>query len=147
MKADAMPQTRVNHTPQSFIDHSFEQLRLGDFRQATEKLWGAASLALDEIANKLGYQTQSHNVKNLLFRSLVNQCVDFKQRRQFTQAWHEAQLCHKNFYDDTMDADEVNELGEAIENLVNMMKTLDISKFDKQKFERGLSSYDKSKLF
>ena len=139
LELSSIPQTRITHDPQSFLERAREQLRLDDFRQATEKLWGSASLALGEIASQLGYQTQSHNVKNLLFRILVSQCVDSNERKQWTQAWRDAQFCHKNFYDDSLNAEEVNELGEIVQSLVEMMTTIDLSKFDKQKFERGCS--------
>ena len=145
MPESDLPRTRLIHTPESFLIRASKDLKDGDLRQSTDNLWAASSLALEQAALKLGYQTKSRIIQNRLFFSLVKQC-DILTIHEMNALWNTAQLCHQNFYDNFMDAEQVNYAGFQVQTLVEKIRLLDSGKFDKQLFEDGLSEYERSKL-
>ena len=77
----------------------------------------------------------SHRVKNKLFANLMEQCVvDDDLKEGMRMRWNTAQLLHSNFYNDFMEADQVNENGVIVGKLVSELGKLDLKKFNSEMF-------------
>jgi Archaeal PaREP1/PaREP8 family len=136
--AERLPlaETLIKHTPESFLEHARKELLAGELCQATEKLWGAASSALQDRALELGYKTNSHAFTNALFRSMAGQCSD--NSKELKLLWRSAGACHANFYNSFMLASEVYKARFEIEQLVKEIQSLDLGRFDKAAFQAYL---------
>ena len=88
---------------QEYMAHSEDYLRQGDLKQASEKSWGAAACALKAIAEKRGWNHQSHSLLN----DLSGQFADELGRPSLRDLFAVARSMHQNFYENWFQEDEV----------------------------------------
>lgn len=102
MKAPMTIQQR-SHSALDFLDDADREFASGDIRQASEKLWGAATDAVTAVALERGWSHHSHrDIKNAVFRLVVEQ-DDRLMRSDFTIV----EKFHVNFYHDLMEDHEL----------------------------------------
>ena len=79
-----------------FMERAEYYLRQGDMVQASEKSWGAAACGLKAIAERRGWQHQSHSLLN----DISGQLVDETGRTDLHDMFAVARTMHQNFYED-----------------------------------------------
>lgn len=82
-----------------FIQQADEELERGDYLQASEKAWGAATRALKNIAIQRGWDHTRHKHLYRAVRLLVEETGDREIRLYFNSA----EQLHANFYEGWMD--------------------------------------------
>ena len=85
------------------IQHAEERLALGDRLQTSEKAWGAIAHYLKVIADRRGWQYESHADSFQVARNLAAAENNPRIRRLFSNA-HDL---HRNFYIDTLPLDNI----------------------------------------
>ena len=114
---DLDPQERAKEylkTAEELLRQAKEELERGDFRQAAEKLWGSAALAVKAYAYwKDGKRLASHGelwkYKNKLMRDLGEWVYE---------AWMVASGMHVCFYEGWCDKEDVERATKWVERLV-----------------------------
>ena len=89
------PVNKYASMSREYMERAEDYLRQGDLKQASEKSWGAAACALKAIAERRGWQHQSHS---LLF-DISNQMVDELNRPDLRDMFLSAKSMHQNFYE------------------------------------------------
>lgn len=103
MKAPMTIQQR-SHSALEFLDEADREFAAGDIRQASEKLWGAATDAVTAVALERGWRHRSHrDIKNAVLRLATDQ-DDRLMRSDFTIV----EKFHVNFYHDLMEDHELD---------------------------------------
>lgn len=82
-----------------------EELATGDTRQASEKAWGAAALAIKAVCEERGWVHQSHRALLSAAAQFAREAEDPEMRQDFLSA----SALHTNFYEDEQEADMVQE--------------------------------------
>ena len=110
-------------TAKDFLAASDKEFEAGDYLQASEKLWGAASQAVIALAKRRGMIDNSHGALRMLIRDMAKAEGQPDLRAGFATA----EKLHANFYHSFMDyGDEfafsrevVHDFVHAILGLVN----------------------------
>ncbi|MGC9171068.1 MAG: PaREP1 family protein [Thermoproteus sp.] len=96
--ADADPPERAKtyaETAVEMLQAAEEELRVGDLRQASEKIWGAAALAVKAYAYwKEGKRLTSHGELWRYKDKIAEELGDWVR-----DAWNAANAMHTNFYE------------------------------------------------
>ncbi len=104
-----------------FLARADEELSKGDLRQASEKIWGAAALAVKTLAyEREGLRLTSHRELWEYVARLVAETGD----EEIGRAWRTAVAMHVNFYEGWAPAEEVKRALEEIKSLVEKLKGL-----------------------
>ena len=86
-----------------FLDDSEREFAAGDVRQASEKLWGAATDAITAVALERGWNHESHrDMKNAVQRLAIEPGNDYLDA-QFIAA----EKFHMNFFQTTLEDYEI----------------------------------------
>ena len=88
---------------QEFLVRAEDYLERGDLVQASEKSWGAAACALKAIAERRGWNHQSHS---LLF-DISGQVAEELGKPNLRDMFAVARSMHQNFYENWYQEDEV----------------------------------------
>ena len=91
----------------------------GDYVQASEKFWGAAAEIVKAVAAKRGIELKSHGELFGFVSELTHELGDPELPRLFSSA----SLLHQNFYEDWLPPAMVRNLGEAVKEFVERLKT------------------------
>ena len=96
------------------LDQAREEIRIGDVRQAAEKVWGAAALAVKAYAawrdgRRLASHRELWEYKRVLQGELGSWVSD---------AWAQASAMHTCFYEGWCSADDVKDALERVKRLV-----------------------------
>jgi len=98
-----------------------EELAKGELRQASEKIWGAAALAVKALAyEREGRRLTSHRELWEYVARLVAETGD----EEVGRAWRTALSMHVNFYEGWAPAEEVGRALEEVRGLVEKLKGL-----------------------
>ena len=95
-----------------------EELREGDLRQASEKLWGAAAQMVKAVAQRRGWPHGGHRD---LFQ-VVNRVAEEAADPVLRDLFHQANSLHNNFYEHWMPREFVEGGADRIEELVNKLE-------------------------
>ena len=90
---------------QRYIEQADEEFEKGDLGQASNKAWGAATLALKSIAERRGW---NHNKHGLLY-DISGQVADELALPHLRARFRSANAMHQNYYEDWMAVDEVRD--------------------------------------
>ncbi|AET33241.1 PaREP1 family protein [Pyrobaculum ferrireducens] len=91
-----------------------EELRAGDLRQASEKIWGAAALAVKAYAYwRDGVRLASHGELWRYAKKIADELGNWVH-----DAWNAANAMHINFYEGWATAEQVAEALKRVEKLV-----------------------------
>ena len=96
---------RYVNKAQVYLRQAWEEFEKDDLQQASEKGWGAASQMVKAIAAKQGWRHSRHKSLHRAARRLTEITNDPAYRRLFDVA----DVLHSNFYDDFLDAEDVEE--------------------------------------
>ncbi len=88
---------------EKYVREAEEFLTKGDYVQASEKAWGAASQMVKAIALKEGRELKSHAALWKYMDELSEKLADEELRR----LWRTANALHQNFYENWMPSREV----------------------------------------
>lgn len=103
---------------QNLLAQAQAELDRGDLRQASEKAWGAAALAVKGVAAQRNW---NHNDHGLLF-DVVAQLNDERRRVRLDRLFGRASGLHKNFYEDWMTEMAVQEGIDAVKVLIERLE-------------------------
>ena len=102
MKPEMTIQQR-SHSALYFLDEADREFAAGDIRQASEKLWGAATDAVTAVALERGWGYHSHrDIKNAVQR-MATEHDDTQLQFDFNAA----EEFHINFYHDRLEDYEI----------------------------------------
>ena len=101
-----------------FLEHSRDEFRNGDLREASEKAWGAVAHALKAIAVHRGWQHNSHYLLHAISDQLGR---EFDQTKFFDHLAIASSM-HQNFYENNRGEDAV---AYAIDDIERFLAKLD----------------------
>ena len=101
-----------------YMKEAEEYLNKGDYVQASEKAWGAASQMVKAVAAKKGKDLKSHSELHSFVLTLKNEVKDPELRR----LWQAATSLHQNFYENWLPADFVRESIEDVKEFIKRIK-------------------------
>ncbi len=107
-------------TAQEFLTASDREFAAGDTLQASEKLWGAAAHAIMAVAQQRALEHGTH-------RALVNAARTIADDVHDEQLWSgilAAQHFHSNFYNGTMEDEDITYDRPSVHRFVPLMLTL-----------------------
>ena len=102
-REEAMTIAERTHAALAFLEDAEREFAAGDVRQASEKLWGAATDAITAVALERGWNHASHrDMKNAVQRLAVEQ-DDPLLHAQFAAV----EKFHINFFHDALEDHEI----------------------------------------
>ncbi len=114
----ALKSTNYLEEAKKFLEQAKEELKKGDVRQAAEKVWGAAALAIKAHAlAKEGKRLASHG-----------QLWEYKRKLEklfgewVSDAWAQATSMHVCFYEGWCNEEDVEEALKRVERLVKTIE-------------------------
>jgi len=142
---DDVPAKVLDQTLLSLLEHAQEDINAGALREASEKLWKAASLAVDNVCREVGIQTASDRIKNNLLVTITKQCGMSEERKtELIISWGLAQNLHRNVFDDDLETLSVTLGAEGVEWLAQELSNIDVRKIDREAFLKSLSESERS---
>jgi hypothetical protein len=105
---------------EKYLRDAEELLAKGDYVQASEKLWGSATLMVKAVASSRGVSVSSHGELFSYVRKLGKELGNPELRRLFSVA----STLHQNFYENWLSGDVVREYAEDMKQLVGELKKL-----------------------
>ena len=107
-------------TGQRYMRQADAEFEKGDFLQASEKAWGAASEHIKALAALRGMPHESHRE----IRIAVNQIVIETGWRQVRPLFAVAEGMHANFYEAWMPEEEVEDGIESVKTLLALLENI-----------------------
>jgi hypothetical protein len=105
---------------EKYLRDAEELLARGDLVQASEKLWGSATLMVKAVAASRGVLVSSYGELFSYVRRLGEELGNPELRRLFSVA----STLHQNFYENWLSGDVVREYAEDVKQLVGELKKL-----------------------
>ena len=105
-------------TSRRFIEQAEEELRRGDGLQASEKAWGAAAHAVKSIAEREGWDHNSHAD---LFRA-VRRISETASDPDIIVLFNTANSLHQNFYEGWLDDRYIARSIEFVKRLLDKLE-------------------------
>ncbi len=115
------PEDLVEHykaLSDKYLAEAKELLKEGNLVQVSEKLWGAAALAVKMVAARRRLKLERH-------RSLwdfVSELSSEKQDKDIIRFFHISNSLHRNFYENQMNQEAIEIALEDIEQLITRLK-------------------------
>ncbi|MDJ0269465.1 MAG: PaREP1 family protein [Aigarchaeota archaeon] len=103
---------------EKYLRECEEFLARGDYAQASEKAWGAASQMVKAIAARRGMEIRSHGELHRFVKRLREEFRD----EQVSTFWLSAVSLHQNFYENWLPEDMVRDGVENVKKLVERLK-------------------------
>ena len=108
-----------------FILEAREELEGGNRLQAGEKAWGAVAQHLKIIADSRGWNHGSHRQLESIGHHIRAEYPDYDSgdfAAAMSNAYHKG---HKNFYENWLDSDEVEETIEGVDKLLPVLESIE----------------------
>ena len=95
----------ADHAPtaEGFLADSDREFAVGDVLQASEKLWGAVAHAMMAVAQQRGLEHGAHRTMINAARQIADELDDDRLRLGISEAQH----FHSNFYNGTMEPEDI----------------------------------------
>ena len=106
----------------------------GDYVQASEKFWGAAAEMVKAVAVKRGIELRSHG-ELYQFATKLSQELN---NRELIRLFGLASALHQNFYENWLPPEMVIEGGEAVKELVELLRKIEVQKSKYKMIKEGL---------
>ena len=116
------PEDLVEHyqaLSEKYLADAKEFLDKDDLVQVSEKLWGAAALAVKMVAAKRGLKLEKHGSLWDFVSGLSRESGD----EEIVTFFHVANSLHRNFYENQMNRESLEVAIIDIENLIEKLKT------------------------
>ncbi len=107
-------------TAQDFLEASDREFAAGDVLQASEKLWGATAHAIMAVTNHRGLEHGTHRTLINSARQIADEMDDERLRVGISEAQH----FHSNFYNRTMEDEDVAYGRPLVHRYVGLMLAL-----------------------
>ncbi len=107
-------------TAQDFLTASDREFAAGDVLQASEKLWGAAAHVITAVAKQRGLDHGTHRAMINSARQIADEVDDERLRSGILAAQH----FHSNFYNGTMEPEDVEYARPLVHRYVALMLAL-----------------------
>lgn len=107
-------------TSLEFLTASDREFAAGDTLQASEKLWGAAAHAIMAVAQRRGLEHGTHRALINAARQIADKADDERLRSGILAARH----FHSNFYNGTMEPEDIEYDRPLVHRFVALMLTL-----------------------
>ena len=117
------PQTKAElheNLCKKFLNDAEELVKRGDYVQASEKAWGAASQMLKAEAARRGVELRSHPALHRFVITIARERGDEEIRR----LWQSAGMLHQNFYENWLPKEMIVENIKDVRKLINKLKTM-----------------------
>ena len=111
-------------TSQEFLAASDRELAVGDTLQASEKLWGAAAHAIMAVAQQGGLEHGTHRTLINASRTIADAVDSELIRSEMRLGISAAQHFHSNFYNKTMEPEDIEYDRPLVLRFVALMLTL-----------------------
>ena len=105
---------------EKYFEEAKDFLSKGDFVQTSEKLWGAASLAIKMTAAKRSLKLEKHGS----LWSFVSKLSKESKDKDIVRFFGEASTLHRNFYENEMDKEAIEIISRDIEQLIAKLKAV-----------------------
>ena len=115
---NTMTPSQHKQTSQRFIQQAAIELADDDLLQSSEKTWGAAAHAVKSIAERRGWQ---HNTHSRLFR-IANRISRENHDPDIALLFRTASDSHKNFYEGWLNNDQVARYIERVQKLLEILE-------------------------
>ena len=103
---------------EKYLTEAKEFLSKGDLVQASGKFWGATALTIKMVGAKRGLKLEKHGSLWSLVDTLAKESGD----RDLLRFFGEANIFHRNFYENEMTETAVETLAEDIEKLIDTLR-------------------------
>lgn len=113
-------ENKYSKMSEELLNEAEEEIKNGDYLQASEKLWGAAAHAVKAIAEKRGWEHDGHAKLFHIVDRLVKETGDNDMRDVFLLAG----MLHTNFYENWLSADSITASVSKIKALMEKLKHL-----------------------
>ena len=111
-------------TAQEFLAASDREFAVGDTLQASEKLWGAAAHAIMAVAQQRGLEHGTHRTLINSARQITEEQDDELLRSALQAGILAARHFHSNFYNRTMEPEDIEYDRPLVHRFVALMLTL-----------------------
>jgi len=117
------PETKAEiheNLSEKYMKDAEEFMKKGDYVQASEKAWGAASQMVKAVAAKNGLELRSHGELHKFVSKISKDRGDEEIRR----LWRSAIVLHQNFYENWLPEDMVIDSIGDVRKLIKKLKTM-----------------------
>ena len=111
-------------TAEGFLADSDREFAAGDALQASEKLWGAAAHAIMAVAQQRSLEYGTHRALINAARRIADEQDDDLLRSRMQTGISAAQHFHSNFYNRTMEPEDIEYDRPLVHRYVALMLTL-----------------------
>ena len=101
-----------------YLREAEDLIKKGDYVQASEKAWGAASQVVKAVAAKRGEELRSHGELHRFVAELRRGIRD----AELCTLWASATSLHQNFYENWLPSETVNDWIENVKKFVEKLK-------------------------
>ena len=115
------PEDLVEHysaLSEKYLKEADEFLSKEDLVQSSEKLWGAAALAVKTVAAKRGLKLEKHGS----LWDFVDKLAVERSDEDLLGSFHDANSLHRNFYEHQMTRRAVEVAGKEVKKLIQKLK-------------------------
>ena len=116
------PETKAEiheNLSEKYMKDAEELMKKGDYVQASEKAWGAASQMVKAVAAKNGLELRSHGELHKFVSKISKERGDEEIRR----LWRSAIVLHQNFYENWLPEDMVIDSIGDVRKLISKLRT------------------------
>ena len=103
-----------------FRDQGLAEVESGDLLQGSEKLWGAAAHAVKAAAEQRGWKHNGH----FYLHKVINELASVTGDERLNVWFDLANRLHVNFYEHSLDSDEIDERAQAVIDLVDVINAI-----------------------
>ena len=114
------PTQTYQERSREYLAKAFQELEAGDLTQAAEKGWGAASQMVKAVADQRGIEHRSHRAILFMAQELARETGDTELDTLFDAA----SILHRNFYEDTLDREGIENRLHRVEQFVDKVEQL-----------------------
>ncbi|NHV97643.1 MAG: HEPN domain-containing protein [Thaumarchaeota archaeon] len=117
------PESRVElhlKLSEKYLRDAEDFLAKGDYVQASEKAWGAASQMVKALAARRGKEIRSHGELHKYVAELSGE----KEDREIITLWFSASSLHQNFYENWLPEEAVRSGVENVKSFLEKLKKL-----------------------
>jgi len=115
------PETKAEiheNLSKKYMKDAEEFMKKGDYVQASEKAWGAASQMLKAEAARRGVELRSHSALHRFVITIARERGDEEIRR----LWQSAGMLHQNFYENWLPKEMVVENIKDVKDFIKRLK-------------------------
>ncbi len=120
MMVELNPAADYIHMARKYLEDSSSEFAAQDFRQASEKLWGAASQAIMAVASARNWEYASHRA----MQNAVRRLADEAQDPGLVAGFLAAERFHINFYHGGMELYQISNAVPLVHEFVEQLLAL-----------------------